>query len=251
MTFNIQAGAYTGSYREYVTRSWQAVLPHKGKIQNLAAIAKLAEGCDVVGLQEADSVSVRSGFRHQVEYLAESAHFPYWSHQRNRGLGVAQPGNGVLSRFPPSSVRAHRLPGAIPGRGALEVRFGEEPDDLRVVIVHMALTAAGQLKQANYLAELVRPYSNAVVLGDFNCAPDSPALAALFADRHLRPASTLPTFPSWNPVRCIDLVLTTRTVKVKHVEVLAVAVSDHLPVVVEVEVSRHCAETLAALTEQT
>jgi len=246
MSFNIQAGAYTGSYSEYVTRSWQNVLPHKGKLRNLAAIAALVEDCDIVGLQEADSVSVRSGFRNQVEFLAETAGLPFWTHQRNRGLGVAEPGNGLLSRFEPSSVLAHRLPGAIPGRGALEVRFGDEPDDLRVVIVHMALTATGQLKQAAYLADLVLPCRNAIVMGDFNCAPDSDALKPLFAGRHLRSVSSAPTFPSWSPSRNIDLVLMTKTIKVKQIDVLPVAVSDHIPVRVDVELPRACADRLAA-----
>lgn len=247
MTFNIQAGAYTGSYREYVTRGWQTVLPHKGKQRNLAEIAGLAEPCDIVALQEADSVSVRSGFRHQVEFLAETAGFPFWTHQKNRGLGVAEPGNGLLSRFEPTTVLAHRLPGAIPGRGALEIRFGDEPDDLRVIVVHLALTAAGQLRQSQYLAELVAPMKNAVVLGDFNGAPDALSLKPLFAHRHLKPATLAPTFPSWSPSRCIDLVLTTPTIKVKAAEVLPVAVSDHLPVRVDVEVPRACALKLATL----
>lgn len=246
MSFNIQAGAYTGSYREYVTRSWQTVLPHKGKLRNLAAIAALVADCDIVGLQEADSVSVRSGFRNQVEFLAETAGLPYWTHQRNRGLGVAEPGNGLLSRFEPSSVLAHRLPGAIPGRGALEVRYGEDAEDLRVIIVHMALTATGQYKQAAYLADLVLPCRNAIVMGDFNCSSDSDALKPLLAGRHLRAVSSTATFPSWRPSRNIDLVLTTKTIKIKQVDVLPVAVSDHLPVRVDVELPRACADRLAA-----
>lgn len=240
LSFNIQAGAYTGSYREYLTRGWQSVLPHKGKLRNLAAIAELARAFDIVALQEADSISVRSGFRHQVEYLAESAAFPYWSHQRNRGLGVAEPGNGVLTRIEPSSVLDHRLPGAIPGRGALEVRFGEAESDFRLLIVHLALTASGQRKQAQYLAEVVAESRHIAVLGDFNCAPDSEALRPLYVGKHLRQPEALPSFPSWKPVRAIDQVLLSRTIKCKRYQVLPIAVSDHLPVAVEIELPRAC-----------
>lgn len=247
MSFNIQAGAYTGSYREYVTRGWQTVLPHKGKLRNLANIAELIQDCDLVGIQEADSASVRTGFRDQMEYLAEMAGFPFWSHQRNRGLGVAQPGNGILSRFEPTAVLAHRLPGAIPGRGALEVHFGEAATDLRLLVVHLALTAAGQLKQSRYLAELVAEMPNVAVLGDFNAAPDSESLAPLFASKQLRVAQLEPTFPSWKPSRNIDLALLSRSLKIKRARVLKVPLSDHLPVQVDIELPRACAATLAKL----
>ncbi|AVP96031.1 endonuclease [Ahniella affigens] len=249
MTFNIQAGAYTGSYREYLTRSWQTVLPHKGKLRNLAGIAQLIEPCDFVAIQEADSASVRTGFRDQMEYLAEMAGFPFWSHQRNRNLGLAQPGSGLLSRFEPTSVIAHRLPGAIPGRGALEVHFGEDGQDLRLIVVHMALTAAGQLKQSRYLADLTADMKHVAILGDFNATPESDSLAPLFASKRLRSANTEPSFPSWNPSRNIDLVLLSAGLKVKHAEVYSVPISDHLPVQIDVEIPRSCAATLAGLNQ--
>ena len=152
LSFNIQAGAQTNAYREYFTRGWQTLLPHRGKRANLDQVASLARGFDVVALQEADSHSLRSGFKHQVQMLAENADFPYWSHQRNRALALAEPGNGLLTRFAPSSIIDHRLPGRIPGRGTLEVRFGEEAAALRVFIVHLALTPGARLRQAEFIA---------------------------------------------------------------------------------------------------
>ena len=70
LSFDVPAGAHTNAYREYFTRGWQTVLPHRGKGENLAQVATLARAFDVVALQEADSHSVRSGFRHQVQVLA-------------------------------------------------------------------------------------------------------------------------------------------------------------------------------------
>ncbi|MBK7146924.1 MAG: endonuclease/exonuclease/phosphatase family protein [Xanthomonadales bacterium] len=240
LSFNIQAGAHTNAYREYFTRGWQTVLPHRGKGQNLAQVATLARAFDVVALQEADSHSVRSGFRHQVQVLAEHADFPYWSHQRNRALAIAEPGNGLLTRFAPSSVIDHRLPGAIPGRGTLEVRFGEEAAALRVFIVHLALTPGARLRQSEFIAGLVGDCAHAIVLGDFNCEPDSHSIAPLFAHTRLRPATHAPSFPSWQPARSIDQVLTTAALDVRRYEVLPLRVSDHLPVAVDVHLPPDC-----------
>lgn len=236
LTFNIQAGAKTNEMREYVTRSWQSVLPHREKQGNLSAVAKLAGEYDIVALQEADSHSVRSGFRHQVELLAETSGFPFWTHQRNRALTIASPGNGVLSRIEPSEVLAHKLPGRIPGRGMLELRFGDHQEALRVFVAHLALTPNGRKRQVDYLAEVIGDARHAVVMGDFNCEPDAAGLRSLFEHTRLRPAPHLPSFPAWDPVRSIDQILFTAALRVRRYEVLSLHVSDHLPVGAEIEV---------------
>lgn len=235
LSFNIQAGAKTSDMREYVTRGWQTVWPHKGKQVNLGEVAKLASDYDIVALQEADAHSVRSGFRHQVEWLAESSGFPFWTHQRNRALTLAAPGNGVLSRLEPSEVLAHRLPGKIPGRGVLELRFGKHADALRVFVAHLSLTPAGRKRQAEYLAEVIGDARHVVVMGDLNCEPDAAALKPLFDATRLRPAPHLPTFPAWDPTRSIDQILLTPDLHLRCYEVLGLHVSDHLPVAAEIE----------------
>src|SRR3990172_8560938 len=86
-------------------------------------IAALIGGFDIVGLQEVDGGSLRSGFINQTEYLAIEGRFPYWNDQTNRNLGkFAQHSPGVLSRLCPAEVIEVKLPGMIPGRGALTGR---------------------------------------------------------------------------------------------------------------------------------
>lgn len=236
LTFNIQAGAKTNEMSEYVTRGWQSVLPNREKRNNLDAVAKLAGDYDIVALQEADAHSVRSGFRHQVELLAESSGFPFWTHQRNRALTLASPGNGVLSRIEPSEILAHKLPGRIPGRGMLELRFGAHVDALRVFVAHLSLTPNGRKRQAQYLAEVIGDSRHVVVMGDLNCEPDAAALRPLFTHTRLRPAPHLASFPAWEPLRSIDQILFTATLRVRRYEVLSLHVSDHLPVAAEIDV---------------
>ncbi|MDO2167415.1 hypothetical protein Q2421_25200, partial [Escherichia coli] len=61
--------------------------------------------------------------------------------QLNRNLGrIAQHSNGLLSRWRPTLLEDHPLPGP-PGRGAIFVRFGEGADALVVVMMHLALGA--------------------------------------------------------------------------------------------------------------
>ena len=96
--------------------------------------AELLADFDLVGLQEADAGSLRSGFLNQTQYLAEAAGFPYWSHQPNRKIAqFAASSNGLLTRMKPDAVFDYPLPGSIPGRGALWARFGSGDGELIVV----------------------------------------------------------------------------------------------------------------------
>src|SRR5690606_13177092 len=87
LSANIQAGSSTRRYSDYFTRSWSHALPAGRKRSSLDAIARLAAGHDIVGLQEADPGSLRSGFTNQTHYLAQRAGFHYWTHQPNRSVG--------------------------------------------------------------------------------------------------------------------------------------------------------------------
>ena len=119
LSYNIQTGVDTQHYRHYLTQSWKHVLPHRERLLNLNRIAVLLKEYDLVGLQEVDSGSLRSGFVDQTEYLAHRAGFPYWYKQVNRSLGkLAQHSNGFLSHQRPAEVTEYRLPG-LPGQRAL------------------------------------------------------------------------------------------------------------------------------------
>ncbi|QOC22331.1 endonuclease/exonuclease/phosphatase family protein [Wenzhouxiangella sp. AB-CW3] len=230
LSYNIQAGTTTGRYSEYVTRSWRQVLPNNQRIANLDAISELVADYDIVALQEVDCGSLRSGFLNQAKYLATHARFPFWNHQGNRKVGmIAHAGNGLLSRVEPSAIEEHKLPGAIPGRGAMVVRFGEGDAALWLVVLHLALGRRARAQQLDYIAGLVREYPHVVAMGDLNTGPDSRELRS-FCDKAglIIPDSHL-TFPSWRPQRAIDHILVSPNMDIAELEVLPVSYSDHRP----------------------
>jgi len=236
MSFNIQAGIETRYYHHYVTRGWRHVLPDTQRLPNLRRIAETIRDFDLVGLQELDAGSLRSGFVDQTAFLARVASFPHHYMQTNRPLGrLAQHSNGLLSQCPATSVTEHRLPGRIPGRGALMVRFRTPQADLVVVLLHLALGQRARLNQLAYIAECIADESHAIVMGDLNCHSSSPELRYLCAETGLRePASDQPTYPSWRPARNIDHILVTPSLAVESVEVLDAPLSDHLPMTMTV-----------------
>jgi len=236
LSFNIQAGTSTARYHHYVTHSWRQVLPHAKRTENLNSIAELVTPFDMVALQEVDSGSLRSGYINQSRYLAHHAGMPFWCHQPNRKVGtVAYAGNGFLSRFEPDAVVEHRLPGVIPGRGTLLVRFGDGYSGLDIAIVHLALGKRARALQLRFLGRELDSSRHLVVLGDFNTQADTPHVMELRDTLALKaPTRGCATYPSWQPQRAIDHILVSESLTAGRAEVLEVALSDHCPVALDV-----------------
>lgn len=236
LTYNMQVGINSRSFRHYLTRSWQHLLPHPGRIDNLDSIASMLSGFDIVALQEADGGSIRSGHLNQVQYLAEMAGFPYWYQQLNRNLGkLAQHSNGVLSRVQPEVIEDHKLPGLLPGRGAIFLRFGSKEEPLIFVVLHLSLGRRAQMDQLSYIKELVSDYKHVVIMGDLNSRSEQILQLSPLSDVKLQcPEGNYNTYPSWRPVANLDHILVSPSLRIKSAEVVSYALSDHLPIAVEI-----------------
>lgn len=237
VSYNIQTGIVSERYRHYVLHSWKHLLPYTNRWTNLDRIAQSLRAFDVVGLQEVDSGSLRTGFINQAKYLADRGRFPFWHHQTNRRLGkLAQHSNGLLSRIAPHELVDHKLPG-LKGRGALLVRFGSHAESLVLVIIHLSLGQRSRLRQMAYLSELVNGYSHAILMGDLNCSLHSQEMRMLLRSTDLvAPGDIMNTFPSWRPRRNIDHILVTSGLQMERAYVPDWMFSDHLPIAMDVVV---------------
>lgn len=240
LSYNIQAGIDTRHYGDYVTKGWKHLLPHRERLRNLNLIAEMLRGYDLIGLQEVDSGSLRSGFVDMTEYLAHRSGYPHWYRQVNRNIGMlAQHSNGVLCKMRPQRVSNHRLPPG-KGRGAMLLEFGEGDDALVVCSMHLALSRRIRIRQLDYVSELVSTRKHLVVMGDLNAGCDSFEVRR-FIDRSglTEPLCDQATFPSWRPVKRIDHILVSSTLNVRRTHVVDYALSDHLPICVELELPKH------------
>ncbi|WP_288370298.1 endonuclease/exonuclease/phosphatase family protein [uncultured Marinobacter sp.] len=245
LTFNIQVGINTSSYHHYLTRSWQHFLPNRRRIENLDRIATLLSQYDVVALQECDGGSLRSGYINQVQYLAEAAGIPYWHQQLNRNLGqIAQHSNGLLSRFRPLDVTEHKLPGVIPGRGAIIARYGAEDDPLVLVLMHLSLSKSAQQRQLGYIRELIADYRHVVLMGDMNAHAEQLLTRTPLKETDLIPLpDTAHSFPSWRPEKALDHILVSPSLEIRRSEVVSYPVSDHLPIAMDVALPKGYLQT--------
>ena len=240
LSYNIQSGLSTTKYSHYVTRSWKHLVPVPQRMVNLEGIAQVLTDYDIVGLQEVDTGSLRSGFVNQVKYLSERSGLGHLYDQSNRRIGlISQHSNAVLSRIPPAKIADHKLPG-VPGRGVLHVTFGDGPEALHVFIIHMALSRRGRMRQIAFLGELMVDYQNVVVMGDLNCRSDSPEMALLLKTGGLcEPLPGLYTFPSWRPTRQLDHILVSPSIRIDHMAVLQHTYSDHLAIAMHIAIPRY------------
>jgi len=110
------------------------------------------------------------------------------------------------------------------------VEFGEDDTAWALAVTHLSLGVASRRMQLDFLGELLAGQKRVVLMGDFNCAADAPELAGLYRRTALTPPpAALATFPSWNPKRSLDHVLTAGFV-VEEYRALPAAGSDHLAV---------------------
>ncbi len=237
LSYNVQVGIGSTRPHHYITQSWKHVLPHARTTKNLNHIAQQISSYDIVALQEVDTGSLRTGFVNLTEYLADKSNFPFWYDQKTRNMGkVAQHSMGLLSKIRPADISEHKLPGLIPGRGAMQVRYGSSEHPLIVVLIHLALGYRARTEQLNYISELVNQFEHVIVMGDLNCNPDSREMQMLFKQTHLRePLDKLDTFPSWRPSRNIDHILVSPSLEIRKIDVINNSMSDHLPVAMEIE----------------
>jgi len=119
----------------------------------------------------------------------------------------------------------------------VELSTNREP--LLVCIMHLALGKRARRLQLAYISELVKEYSQLVVMGDFNCGTDSRELHELVDSTHLKlPVEDLKTFPSWKPNRKFDHILISESLKLQKTHVLEHTHSDHLPICVEIKLPK-------------
>ena len=119
------------------------------------------------------------------------------------------------------------------------VRFGKKHNPLVILLAHLALGKRARLYQLAFIAELSNQFDHVVLMGDLNCQPNSQEIRTLIRNSNLcAPLTHEDTFPSWRPARKLDYILVTPSLIVKNIQVLKHAVSDHLPIAVDIAIPK-------------
>jgi len=235
LSYNTHVCIKASRSSERLRNLWKHVLPSRCKVHNLEKISGLISSFDMVGIQESDAGSLRSGFVNHTSLLAYLSGFDYWAEQVNRDMVFARHSIGFLSRHPIACVTRHQLPGKIPGRGLMIAHLDLNGQRIAFAVSHLSLGARDRARQAGYIGDIIRELDcKTILMGDFNCTSDSEELSVITGRTGLRPAiKNMPTYPSWKPCRDIDHVLVSEGIRIRKAQVLDFAMSDHLPLAIE------------------
>ena len=221
---------------------------------------------DIVVLNEVDFCAVWSGHRNQAEAIARESGFPYRAEQRNLDFrliyGSCKFGNAVLSRYPIVDAEVVNYPAqsswedwlAGSKRGVVCTIRLSPGRQIRVVAVHLEhRDETTRVASANMILDAVRSSEIPLIAaGDFNSTPtgfphsqaspkganamDNLAASGLFRTRpqELPKAEEL-TYSSYQPRSVIDWILIPSQWKFGEYRSVDTLLSDHRPVVADVE----------------
>jgi endonuclease/exonuclease/phosphatase family metal-dependent hydrolase len=206
---------------------------------------------DIVCLQEVDEGVKRSQFHQQTEMLAEAWGLPYHCYQRNVAVKNGHYGNAILSRWPLSdacdidlSVRFKKRRQALLARCHLE--HDGHHRTVGVVNVHLGLAGFERKLQLKRLIACdalshFAARTPLVIAGDYNDVYGDLGRAIMAPAGYTRAGGSPRTFPTAAPVRPLDRVFCRGDLLATHLFAgtlkLARRASDHLPLIVDFEVT--------------
>jgi len=194
---------------------------------------------DIVCLVESDIGGFRSSNVSQGETMARrlggyaSERCKYGESSVLSRLPVfSKQGNSVVSKRPPSNVSYRFF-----DRGVKRLFIDAEWDDLRLVLVHLALGRDARSHQIRTLSRVALESDGkpTVVAGDGNIFGGDDELVPL-KNAGMRRVETGPTWPSRRPGRSLDFLMVSEGVSATEAYVPNVPWSDHLPVVCSLKV---------------
>lgn len=190
---------------------------------------------DVVAVQELDSMSRRNK-KYVLGEMAKLTGYHDYYHRTIPYKGGAY-GIGILTREKALSVDFHPLPCRREPRGLLIV----EMKKFYILCTHLSLNAQDRLTSVHIIRDIVSKLDKPVfIAGDMNATPSSAPIRAFKEYTQVLNDVNKFTIPSNNPRKCIDYILGANgRFKVKKDYVYSdVLASDHLPLYVDVKISK-------------
>lgn len=226
-----------GSLRHYIFKFWRYLWTPKKVLKEIVHFLKSVDP-DVICLIEIDAGSLRNRFRSQVTEIAKGLNLThahsmskYGPHSLWRKLPFfGKQHSAVLSRQK-GEIKNHYL-----STGMKRLVQEYIVDGISIFVTHLSLRKKSRQKQIKELSGLIqacpRPY---LVCGDFNTFKGLEEVDELMRENDLKLIHSQPTFPAFNPVRQLDLILVHKNICLKSSGVSKKVCSDHLPVWVEIE----------------
>ncbi len=177
-TFKPEKPADTSDWIKVVSYNIKTLSFEGDQFEAVAAELRKADA-DIVGLQEVDQYTSRSGSdKSQVEELAKELGYTYYHFVKTISYRGGEYGHAIMSRYPIKNVDIYRFadaPGGIDAREPRAVgRYVLDVGGKELIFYngHLAETSAAQLKYLNTFMEAdADAGKNVVMTADFNMFP--------------------------------------------------------------------------------
>ncbi|TAK96398.1 endonuclease [Patescibacteria group bacterium] len=228
-----------GTAFEYVTQFWKYLYSGRKVLRDLRNFLREVDP-DVVALAEVDSGSARGRFINQVEFLGRElkygTHMIKRKYDRRRIIHtlpiLRNQSNAILAKDGRIGFTSYYMRSGVK---RLIIQAQIQPD-IDFFVVHLSLGKKVRVQQLRQLSRMITHSKKVIVAGDFNVFTGHDELTSFMKKHGLVSANRkhLPTFPSWRPVAELDYFLVSPNIKVKKFKILNHALSDHLPIMIEI-----------------
>lgn len=197
----------------------------------------LSFDADIVGLNEVRGKGFIKGYTDQMKKISALTGMNSYFGKAFSVRGLAPYGNALLSKDRIEDAETIKIPDP-------EKKTGDKMYEPRCIIkakcsgynifvTHMGLNSDERENAVKKLLEIV-PDEKCIILGDFNCTPDSEEIKPLFQRFCCSDINDL-TFPSEAPNIKIDYIFFSKDIKIKNCGTSRNIVSDHLAQWIEIE----------------
>lgn len=235
MTYNIQHGL---DYVEY-KKIKQDIID-----MNLTATVINEADADIICLNEVRGKGKHPVFMEQAEIMGEKTNRNFVFSKCIEFPNLGPYGDALLARYPITNYEIIDIPDPqvkdedvyYETRKLLKVEF-ELEKKITVFISHFGLAKAEQRNAVEVLLKEIKKVNTPVIfMGDLNITPDNEIIQPIYAVlKEVYTTGGPLTWPSHAPEIKIDYIFVSRDITVNNVITLEKVVSDHFPIVAEIE----------------
>ena len=200
----------------------------------------LSYNADFVGLNEVRGKGFIKDYTAQAQKLGALTGMSHYFGKAINVIGVAPYGNAFLSKYPVISAETIKIPDPSPKKGSemYESRAAikaviDAREKYTFIVTHMGLNLDERENAVKTILS-VAPEERCIIMGDFNCTPESAELKPFFEKYSCSDTETL-TFPSDNPRIKIDYIFTSKDIEIIDRGTTTDVVSDHLGQWIEIK----------------
>ena len=236
LVYNVEHFSGIGKgYYQFFTKFWRYIVPSKKVILELGNLIQELDP-DLIFLVEVKKDVVGETFEHINKIIKYPHHFFFtkYEHVLNHIPIVRGNGCAVFSKYEMTNRQKEYFKKGFTKKAFIKFDI----QDKTFFVLHLPLGRKIRDKDLHELVDYVeKSEKDTVILGDFNTFKGRIETHELVKKCGLTNANSQhqKTYPSWNPKMEFDYVLLSKNIKVKSFNVCENNLSDHLPVIVEIE----------------